>query len=456
VAAAEPAPRLGRRVALCARRGAEFAWLSSRWAALSGDQRGLVPARVRDSRRRFGARICCRVRWSFPRRADFVNGCFIGRNDNGYAPFQLRPHGLSELRREELHCGARGRELWRRVVLRGRGHLSACVAHQDRCAAPGQMGEHGAHGCEGDSPRFRLATVVQNQGKQAQDRQGELADSGCCGKTVATAEAAAQSIAVGRLRALSLRRRRWPIPRCGLDAPNLYSAIVTVKRAARRAMPSGSVSACARRCSMRTRASFLNGKPLKIQGTCNHQDHAGVGAACPTGCSGSGWRAAEMGNNAVRTSHNMPTPEWVEACDRMGVMMMCETRQMSSNPEGLAQLEAMVKRYRNSPSIILWSIGNEEWHTAGRRWPSRARRLRRDSMVRALPRTRPHARGFGCGERRQREGRLGCARHHRLQLQPEIARRVPQEHPTRPSMDRRRRARFRRAACTRPTRCATP
>jgi beta-galactosidase len=56
----------------------------------------------------------------------------------------------------------------------------------------------------------------------------------------------------------------------------------------------------------------------------------------------------------------MPTPKWVEGCDRMGLMMMCETRQMSSNPEGLAQLETMVKRYRNSPSIILWSIGNEE------------------------------------------------------------------------------------------------
>ncbi len=57
----------------------------------------------------------------------------------------------------------------------------------------------------------------------------------------------------------------------------------------------------------------------------------------------------------------MPTPEWVEACDRMGMMMMCETRQMSSNPEGMAQLETMVKRYRNSPSIILWSVGNEEF-----------------------------------------------------------------------------------------------
>jgi beta-galactosidase len=68
----------------------------------------------------------------------------------------------------------------------------------------------------------------------------------------------------------------------------------------------------------------------------------------------------EMGCNAVRTSHNMPTPEWVEGCDRMGMMMMCETRQMSSSPEGMAQLETMVKRYRNSPSIIIWSIGNEE------------------------------------------------------------------------------------------------
>jgi beta-galactosidase len=49
----------------------------------------------------------------------------------------------------------------------------------------------------------------------------------------------------------------------------------------------------------------------------------------------------------------------------MGMMMMCETRQMSSSAEGLAQLEAMVKRYRNSPSIIFWSIGNEEWVLEG-------------------------------------------------------------------------------------------
>ena len=147
-----------------------------------------------------------------------------------------------------------------------------------------------------------------------------------------------------------------------VDAPNLYSAIVTVE--------AGGKPRDAERISFGVRTAvfdadkgfFLNGKSIKIQGTCNHQDHAGVGAALPDRLQ---WFRLgvlrEMGCNAVRTSHNMPTPEWVEACDRMGMMMMCETRQMSSNPEGLAQLEAMVKRYRNSPSIILWSIGNEEW-----------------------------------------------------------------------------------------------
>ena len=107
---------------------------------------------------------------------------------------------------------------------------------------------------------------------------------------------------------------------------------------------------------------FLNGKSVKIKGTCNHHDHAGVGAALPDRLQ---WYRVgvlkDMGGNAVRTSHNMPTPEWVEACDRLGMMMMCETRLMSSNPEGMAQLETMIKRYRNSPSIILWSMGNEEW-----------------------------------------------------------------------------------------------
>ena len=106
---------------------------------------------------------------------------------------------------------------------------------------------------------------------------------------------------------------------------------------------------------------FLNDKPVKIKGTCNHQDHAGVGSALPDRLQYYRVeRLKEMGSNGLRTSHNPPTPELLDACDRLGMLVMCETRMMSSNPEGLSQLERMIRKYRNHPSIFTWSLGNEE------------------------------------------------------------------------------------------------
>jgi beta-galactosidase len=106
---------------------------------------------------------------------------------------------------------------------------------------------------------------------------------------------------------------------------------------------------------------LLNGKPVKLNGTCNHQDHAGVGAALPDALQD--WRIARLkgfGCNAYRTSHNPPTPELLDACDRLGMLVIDETRRMSSDAESMADLEAMIRRDRNHPSVILWSIGNEE------------------------------------------------------------------------------------------------
>ena len=205
--------------------------------------------------------------------------------------------------------------------------------------------------------------MVENVGKNAEIAAVSWQIVDAAGKTVATAKTAAQTIDVdGKATYEAIAPISDPAL-WSVEEPNLYTALVTVEThgQVRDAEP---VKFGVR--FLRFDANhgfFLNDKPVKIQGTCNHQDHAGVGAAVPDRLQ---WfRLAvlrEMGCNAVRTSHNMPTPEWVDACDRMGMMMMCETRQMSSNEEGLAQLETMVKRYRNSPSIILWSIGNEEWH----------------------------------------------------------------------------------------------
>jgi beta-galactosidase len=106
---------------------------------------------------------------------------------------------------------------------------------------------------------------------------------------------------------------------------------------------------------------FLNGRPLKLKGTCNHQDHAGVGVAVPDAVQEFRVRRLKaMGCNAWRTAHNPPTPELLDACDRLGMLVMAENRHLDSSREGLADLESLIRRDRNHPSVIIWSTANEE------------------------------------------------------------------------------------------------
>jgi beta-galactosidase len=109
------------------------------------------------------------------------------------------------------------------------------------------------------------------------------------------------------------------------------------------------------------RGFLLNGKAVKLQGTCNHQDHAGVGTAIPDRLHE--WRIEQlksMGCNAYRSAHNPVTPELLDICDRLGMLVIDETRRMSSDSESLGELEAMIRRGRNHPCVVLWSLGNEE------------------------------------------------------------------------------------------------
>ena len=106
---------------------------------------------------------------------------------------------------------------------------------------------------------------------------------------------------------------------------------------------------------------FLNGKSVKIQGTCNHQDFAGVGIAVPDTLEA--WRVKklkEMGGNGWRMSHNPPTPELLDACDKLGMLVMDENRHLGDSPDNLAEVASMVQRDRNHPSVIMWSMCNEE------------------------------------------------------------------------------------------------
>ena len=145
------------------------------------------------------------------------------------------------------------------------------------------------------------------------------------------------------------------------------------------------------------RGFFLNDQPVKLLGVCNHQDHAGVGTAIPPALDA--WRIArtkEMGANAWRSAHNPPSEAFLDACDRMGMLVIDEARRNSTDPESTSQLERILRRDRNHPSIILWSVGNEEPQAMNARGGRVSHAM--VAHVRRLDPTRPTTQAFDRGQ----------------------------------------------------------
>ena len=145
-----------------------------------------------------------------------------------------------------------------------------------------------------------------------------------------------------------------------LENPYLYRVVVELKSGGN-IIDTKKMRFGFRTVEIKTNGVFLNGKHIKILGTNNHHDHAGLGSALPDYLQY--FRIGllkNMGVNAYRTSHNAPTPELLEACDSLGMLVMDETRLLNSGPEYMSQFERLVKRDRNHASVFMWSIGNEE------------------------------------------------------------------------------------------------
>ena len=156
------------------------------------------------------------------------------------------------------------------------------------------------------------------------------------------------------------------------ESPSLYTAVTTVS------VGNKEVDRYETRFGFRTvevvaeRGFYLNGERRKFQGVCNHHDLGPLGAA-------SNEKALrhqlellkEMGCDAVRTSHNMPAPELVRLCDEMGLMMMVEPfdewdrakcangYHRFFNEWAEKDMLNMLHNFRNNPSVVMWSIGNE-------------------------------------------------------------------------------------------------
>ena len=172
-----------------------------------------------------------------------------------------------------------------------------------------------------------------------------------------------------------------------LDSPELYSAEVEIV-AASKTVDAVSTPFGIRKIEIDAEHGFrLNGEMLKLKGGCVHHDNGPLGSAAIDRAEE---RRVELlkanGYNAIRTSHNPPSPAFLDACDRLGMLVLDEAFDCwdrAKNPQDYhlyfkdwsdRDIASMVRRDRNHPSVMMWSIGNEIPEQFGTNGP--ARRLR--------------------------------------------------------------------------------
>ena len=309
-----------------------------------------------------GRRLVLEFEGVFRSAMVFLNGCYVGRNDSGYVPFEFDvtdflnygSDNVIMVRVDATYGDGwfyEGAGIYRHVWLTKTDRMH--LGHYDSVVRSEVKHGHAI---------LMLETRIENESGESRKARAHWSIIDAEGGQIAHAVTDERILRPGESQPFDAQTTLNSPALWSPDSPHLYTAVVTVEG-------DGQIIDVEQfRFGVRTvefsadRGLLLNGRSVKIKGTCNHQDHAGVGTGVPD-------RLQEyrvnvlrsMGCNSVRTSHNMPAPAWVSACDRLGMMMMCETRTMSTSPDGLSELETMIKRYRNSPCVILWSMGNEEW-----------------------------------------------------------------------------------------------
>ena len=208
-------------------------------------------------------------------------------------------------------------------------------------------------------------TVVnENAGAESADVAAYLTDRD--GKVIGRGVAQAVKLAPGETRSVVEKIAVANPQLWSPEQPYLYRAGAVI-RAAGRVVDEQKIRIGIRTIRIDSSGLYVNGEYTKVKGVCNHQDHAGVGSALPDYLQY--YRARllkQMGVNAVRTSHNPPTPEWLDACDSLGLLVLDENRLLNSGPEYLDQFRRLVFRDRSRASVFLWSLGNEEGYVQTR------------------------------------------------------------------------------------------
>jgi len=321
----------------------------------------------------------------------WLNGHCLGRMESGYTPFYYDVTKFLNYGGKNLlvaRCDATKDEGW---FYEGAGLYRHVWMIKTQPQHVAHWGTFVTSKVDGTNATVSIETTVENAAAQPAkvDVVSILLDG--AGAEIVRVKSAVEVSAAGQ----SVVKQTTTVANPKLwspETPNLYALVTRIE--------TGGVTADDYRTPFGIRTIrftpegfFLNGQKRFIKGVCNHQDFAGVGVAVPDRVQQ--YRVAmlkEMGCDGWRTAHNPVNEELLDECDRQGMMVMDETRRFGCYAQPLADLKAMMLRDRNHPSIVIWSLANEEGG-AGSVWGAKAIKIMQD-LAHQLDPSRPCTAGM--------------------------------------------------------------
>ena len=315
----------------------------------------------------------------------WINGQFVGGRPYGYSSFQLDLTRYVDVGRDNVIAVRVDHSRY----ADSRFYTGSGIFRHVRLSLTNRLhiGEAGTFvttpTITDEAATVKVATDVVNASAEPREIQLRAEILAADGRVVAS-RSATQTVPAGQTQTIAQALELSHPSRWSLETPVLYTLRNTVS-AGGRDLDQTETSFGIRTIEFDADRGFLlNGRSIKMKGVCIHHDAGSVGAAVPDQVLERRLRLLrEIGVNAIRTSHNPPAPELLSICDRLGLLVMDEafdefTPAKNKWIEGwtlgvpgkygyaedflewsVRDMEDLVRRDRNHPSVVIWSIGNE-------------------------------------------------------------------------------------------------